>query len=222
MTRRLIPVLVCGLILAGAAAAQYTPWLYWTLLPQAQMDEIVGEASGESAWNTIAEINAFNRERFDDEYSGRFFETEVVVRKLKDYGLAGVDVVTFPGGQAWVAVKGELWETKPGRTKLASIHDMLPMLAAGSANADVTAELVWVGRGTPKEITDAKVAGKIVVTEGPLMMVYGTTAPKGALGVVAISNSRRRGDALAKISFARTQDIRDNSGRGLGSPASAL
>jgi len=213
MTRRLIPVLVCGLILAGAAAAQYTPWLYWTLLPQAQMDEIVGEASGESAWNTIAEINAFNRERFDDEYSGRFFETEVVVRKLKDYGLAGVDVVTFPGGQAWVAVKGELWETKPGRTKLASIHDMLPMLAAGSANADVTAELVWVGRGTPKEITDAKVAGKIAVTEGNLMMVYGGATQQGALGVVAISMSRPYFDPL-QMPWAGIMQRRRPGGQG--------
>jgi hypothetical protein len=34
------------------------------------------------------------------------------------------------------------------------------------------------------------------VTEGPLMMVYGTTAQKGALGVVAISNSRPYFDPL--------------------------
>jgi len=196
MTKKLALVAVCGLILAAAAAAQYTPWLYWTLLPKAQMDEIIGEASGESAWNTIAEINAFNRERFDDEYSGRFFETQVVVRKLQSYGLQGVDVVTYPGGQAWVAVRGELWETKPGRQKLASIRDMLPMLAAGSATADVTGELVWAGRGTDKEITDAKVAGKIAVAEGNLMMVYGAAVRQGALGVVAISASRPYFDPL--------------------------
>ena len=190
MTKRLVAVAVCGLLLAAAAAAQYTPWLYWTLLPQSQMDEIVGEASGESAWNTVAEINAFNRERLDGEYSGHFFETQVVVRKLKDHGLAGIDIVTFPGGQAWVAIKGELWETKPGRHKLASINDMLPMLASGSATSDVTGELVWVGRGTPKEIADAEVEGKIAVTEGPLMMAYGGATQKGALGVVAIAMSR--------------------------------
>jgi hypothetical protein len=196
MTKKLALVAVCGLALAAVASAQYTPWIYWTFLPKAQMDEIVGEASGEAAWNTVAEINAFNRERFDDEYKGRFFETRVVVRKLENYGLAGIDVVTFPGGPAWVAVKGELWETKPERQKIASIHDMLPMLASGSATADVTAELVWVGRGSAKEIAAAEVEGKIVVTEGPLMMVYGTTAQKGALGVVAISNSRPYFDPL--------------------------
>ena len=196
MTKKLALIAVCGLALAAAASAQYTPWIYWTFLPKAQMDEIVGEASGESAWNTIAEINAFNRERFGEEFAGNFLETQVVVRKLKSYGLEGVDIVAYPGGPAWVAVKGELWETKPERQKIASIRDLLPMLASGSATVDVTAELVWVGRGSAKEIAGVEVGGKIVVTEGQLMMVYGTTAQKGALGVVAISNSRPYFDPL--------------------------
>ncbi len=196
MSKR-VPILVIALtVLAVALTAQVTPWLYWTFLPQAQMDEIVGEASGEAAWNTVAEINAFNRQRFDDEFKDRFFETQVVARKLQSYGLAGVEVVAYPGGQAWVAVKGELWETKPGRQKLASINDMLPMLAAGSATTDVTGELVWVGRGTAKEVAEAKVEGKIAVGEGNVMMIYGQASQQGALGVIAISLSRPYFDPL--------------------------
>jgi hypothetical protein len=217
MTKRIATVVACGLVLAAVAAAQYTPWMYWTLLPQSQMDEIVGEASGESAWNTVAEINAFNRERFGEEFAGNFFETQVVVRKLKDYGLAGVDVVTFPGGPAWVAVKGDLWETKPGRQKLASINDMLPMLASGSATADVSGELVWVGRGTPKEIGDAKVEGKIVVTEGALMMAYGAAMQQGALGVVSISMSRPYFDPL-QMPWAGISQRRRPGGAAPGQP----
>lgn len=190
MSKRLLTFLAAMALLAVLGSAQYTPWLYWTFLPAAEMNEIVGEASGETAWNTVAEINAFNRERFDEEYTGNFFETQVFVRKLKSYGLAGVEVVTYPGSQAWRAVKGELWETKPGRRKIASIHDMLPMLASGSGAADVTGELVWAGRGTAKEILDAKVEGKIVVTEGGLMPAYGAAVQQGALGVIAISMSR--------------------------------
>jgi len=190
MPRRYVIAVAVLFVLAAVVSAQYTPWLYWTFLPKDQAAEIVGEASGETAWNTVAEINAFNRERFDEEYTGNFFETQVIVRKLKSYGLAGVEVVTYPGSQAWRAVKGELWETKPGRQKIASIHDMLPMLASGSATADVAGELVWVGRGTAKEILDAKVEGKVVVTEGGLMSAYGAAIPQGALGVIAISMSR--------------------------------
>jgi aminopeptidase YwaD len=190
-----LPALAALILFAVPAFAQYTPWLYWTFLPKAQMDEIVGESSGESAWNTIAEINAFNRQRFPEEFTGNFFETQVVVRKLKSYGLEG-DVATFPGGEAWVAIKGELWETKPGRQKLASINDMLPELLSGSATSDVTAELVWTGRGTLNEIGEAKVAGKIAVTEGQLMMAYGAAMQQGARGVIGISMSRPYVDPL--------------------------
>jgi len=217
MTKRLATVIACGLLLAAAASAQYTPWLYWTFLPQAQMDEIVGESSGETAWNTVAEINAFNRERFPDEYAGTFFETQVVVRKLKSYGIEDVDVVTYPGGPAWVAVKGELWEVGPGRRKIASIHDMLPMLAAGSASADVTAELIWAGRGTKTEIAEAKVEGKIVVTEGSLMMAYGQALQQGALGVVGIAMSRPYFDPL-QMPWAGVMSRRRPAGAGPGQP----
>ncbi len=197
MSKRPLGLVCLAVVLLSVPMfAQYTPWLYWTFLPKSQMDEIVGESSGETAWNTIAEINAFNRERTDDEYTGRFFETRVVVNKLKQYGLAGVDVAAYPGGQAWRAIKGELWEVKPGRAKLASIRDILPSLAAGSGSADVTADLVWVGRGVAKDIVDAKVEGKIVVTEGSLMMAYGTAVQQGALGVVAIAMSRPYFDPL--------------------------
>jgi aminopeptidase YwaD len=221
MIKRLIPVLAAGLVLAAVAAGQYTPWLYWTFLPRAQMDEIVGEASGESAWNTIAEINAFNRERFAEEYTGNFFETQVVVRKLRSYGLAGVDVVSYPAsGKAWVAVKGELWETKPTRQKLASIRDMLPMLGAGSADADVTAELVWVGRGTPKEVTDAKVAGKIAVGEGNISMVYNMASQQGAVGTIAISLSDPYFDPL-QMPWSGIQSRRRPAGAGPGQPGQA-
>jgi aminopeptidase YwaD len=217
MTKKLAFMIACGLLLAAAVSAQYAPWLYWTFLPKAQMDEIVGESSGESAWNTIAEINAFNRERFPDEFTGNFFETRVVVRKLKSYGLEDVDIAAYPGGTAWVAVKGELWETQPGRRKIASIHDMLPMLASGSASADVTAALVWVGRGTKAEIAAAKVEGKIVVTEGSLMMAYGQALQQGALGVLGIAMSRPYFDPL-QMPWAGVMSRRRPGGGGPGRP----
>jgi hypothetical protein len=197
MPKRFVILAIISVVLLSILSfGQYTPWLYWTFLPKAQMDEIVGESSGEAAWDTIAEINAFNRERTDEEYAGNFLETQVVSRKLKQYGLAGVEIVTYPGGQAWRPLKGELWEVTPGRQKLASIRDILPALASGSGSADVTAELAWVGRGTAKEISDAKVEGKIVVTEGNLMMAYSPAVQQGALGLISISLSRPYFDPL--------------------------
>lgn len=177
--------------------AQYLPWLYWTLLPGEQMAEIIGEASGETALNTIITIAGYNRDRLPEEYREIFYETRIISDKLKLYGIPGAEIVRFPGGQVWEASKGELWEVNPRRQKLASYNDMVPMLATASTTADTTAELVWVGRGSREEIEAAKVEGKIVVTEGSISAVHSEACLKrGALGVVAISQSRPYFDPL--------------------------
>jgi len=197
MSGRKVIILIAALaVVAGIVVAQYTPWLYWTFLPKEQIDEIVGEASGETALNTIIDINGYNRDRLSDEYAGPFVETQVILKKLKQYGIAA-ELVKFPGGEIWDGVKGELWEVKPKHQKIASMRDMVPMLASGSQPTDVTAELAWVGRGTPAEIDAAKVEGKIAVTEGAISAVHNYACnQKGALGVIAISQSRPYFDPL--------------------------
>jgi len=185
------------LLLCGFAAAQMTPWLYWTLLPQEQMDMIIGEASGETAWNTIMETGGYNKDRLAEEYAGTFYEVEYIYGQLKHYGLPGAEIVRYPGGETWNGIKGELWETSPKRQKLASYTDMRVLLASGSTNTDVEAELAWVGRGTKEEIESANVEGKIVVTEGSISSVHSLACLQmGAHGVIAISQSRPYFDSL--------------------------
>lgn len=197
MKRHLIALAALFLAVGGPARAQYAPWLYWTFLPQEQMDLIVGEASGETAWRTIATINAYNRPRTEEEFQGNFFETRYILDQLKAYGLANAEVATYPAGEAWMAVKGDLWEVKPLRQKLASYNDNVPMLAFGSSSADVTGDLVWVGRGTPAEIKAAGVEGKIVVTEGNMGSVHAEACQRqGALGVITIGVGRLGADAF--------------------------
>jgi len=172
--------------------AQLNPWLYWTLIPQEQMDEIVGESSGETAWNTIMETGGYNKDRLSDEYASTFYESQYIYDQLKRYGIPGAEIVRFPGREVWDGIKGELWEVSPGRRKLASYRDMTAMLAQGSRSADVKADLVWVGRGTKEEIDRADVAGKIVVTEGSISNVHRLAClEKEAEGVVAIAYAKR-------------------------------
>lgn len=198
MTKRiLIAIIAAALLAGGAVMAQMTPWLIWTLLPSEQMDEIVGEASGETAWNTIMETGGYNKDRLAEEFAGTFYESQYIYDQVKRYGLPGGDLVRFPGGKVWNGIKGELWEIKPNRRKIASYRDMTAMLASGSNPADVKAELVWVGNGTAKEIEAAEVEGKIVVTEGRVSTVHNLACMKhGALGVIAISTSRISFDPL--------------------------
>ncbi len=186
-------VLLCGV----AAEAQMTPFYQWTLLPPDVMDEIIGETSGETAWNTIMETGGYNKDRLPDEYAGTFYEAQYIYDQLVAYGLPGAEIARFPGGEVWDGIKGELWEVDPFRQKLASFQDMRAMLARGSNNADVTAQLVWVGRGTADELDRAGVAGKIVVTEGSIGTVHRLACvDRGAEGVVAIGNSRPHFDPL--------------------------
>jgi len=197
MIRILLISTALFLLFGQAAICQMTPWLYWTLLPEEQRDLIIGEASGETAWNTIMETGGYNKNRRAEEYRGTFYESQYIHDQAKLYGLAGAEIVRFPGREVWDALKGELWEIEPGRQKLASYTDMTAMLARGSTNADVTAALVWVGRGTKDEIERAEVKGKIVVTEGSIGGVHDIACTQmGALGVVAISTSRPYFDPL--------------------------
>ncbi len=194
----LFAALLFALFGSKAVEAQHTPWHYWTLLESSVMDEIVGEASGETAFNVIMETGGYNKNRLADEYgTGTFYESQYIYDKLLEYGLPGADLVRFPGGEVWDGIKGELWEVTPIRQKLASYNDMTAMLANGSQNADVTAPLIWVGLGTEEELDRLDVAGKIVVTEGSISGVHGAACgQRGALGVISIANGRPNFDPL--------------------------
>ncbi len=197
MRARTALVLFCLGFLAVAVQAQVSAWYQWTFLDSALMDEIVGEASGETAWNTIRETGGDNKDRLPEEYADTFYESSYIYDQVKRYGLAGGDLVRFPGNQTWDASKGELWEVRPGRRKLASYQDQRAMLARGSVTTDVTTQLVWVGQGTPDELERADVVGKIVVTEGPISRVHRDACQElGAEGVVSISNGRPNFDPL--------------------------
>ena len=200
-------------LFSTSGLAQMTPWYQWTLLAPDIMDEIIGEASGETAWNTIMETGGYNKDRLVAEYEGTFYETQYIYDKLVEYGLPGAEIARFPGGTVWDGIKGELWEVSPMRQKLASYQDMRAMLANGSTNADVTAELAWVGTGTREEIERADVAGKIVVTEGSIGGVHSLACQEmGALGVVAIGNSRPNFDPL-QIPWSGVRSRRGGDGQ---------
>ena len=70
-----------------------TPWLQWTLLPKAQLADIVGEASGENAWKMIMETGGYDKDRAPEEFSGLFYETKFYLDKVKGYHLPGAEVV---------------------------------------------------------------------------------------------------------------------------------
>ncbi len=202
MTKRTLLFSLAAMAFLGVVAmAQMTPWLQWTFLQQNIMDEIIGESSGENAWYAVMETGGYDKDRPASEYgpSSMFHETRFYLDKVKEYGMSGVELARYnspspSGSQAttWDAVKGELWETEPLRQKLASYRDMAAMLATGSATADVTAELVWVGQGRKEDLEGKDLKGKIAVTDGSA----GLITSSGAVGVISMSSSRAYFDPL--------------------------
>jgi len=172
------------------AFAQLIPFYQWTFLLEEQMDEIIGEASGETAFNHMIEMAGYNRNRAENEYSTTFLEAQYVYDKLKEYGINSAKIDRFPGRQTWDGIKGELWEISPNRAKIADYDDLRAMLASGSKNADVTAELVWVGTGKENEFNDLDVNGKIVVTSGSIGQVHNIAVRKGAEGVISFNSPK--------------------------------
>lgn len=180
------------------SVAQYTPFYQYTLLPENQMDEIIGEASGETALNHVIEMVGYQRNRPATEYGNATFrESNYVLEKLKEYGISGAQIERFEGGESWDGIKGELWEVEPGKKKLADFDDIALSLAQGSMPADVTADLIWVEEGTEKDFEGLDVAGKIVVTSSSAGRVHNAAVSQGALGVVAFGSSRELEAPLA-------------------------
>jgi len=177
-------------IFSITAIGQLPPHYQWTLLDEGIMDEIIGETSGETAFHHILEMGAYNRNRPASEYSTTLWEAEYVMQKLKEYGLPGAKIERFEGRQTWDGIKGELWEISPGKKKIADYDDIRGMLASGSTNTDVKAELIWIREGTPSDLAGLDLQGKIVVTSASAGRVHDIVVEKGAVGVISFDAPR--------------------------------
>lgn len=189
ITKTFVVVLISLLCLN--VYAQYTPFHQWTLLPQDQMDLLIGEPSGETALNHAIEMVGYQRNRPASEYGkGTFREGLYVLEKLKEYGFDNAKIERFEGRKTWDGIRGELWEVDPNKKKLADYDDIALSLAQGSQPTDVTAQLVWVEEGREKDLKDLDVNGKIVVTSSSVSRVHNLAVRKGAVGVIAFGSSR--------------------------------
>ena len=69
-------------------------------------------------------------------------------------------------------------------------RNMIAMYSASTPAEGVTAELVYVGKGSAKEMEGKDLKGKIVMAETGIGGVYGTAIKNGAIGAIAYSMPR--------------------------------
>jgi len=172
-----------SLATVGTGFAQSTPFL-----TDDEIRMLSNEVSGDRAFEHIRWLSHWHRNSGSDGY---FNAVDYVLLEARKAGLEDVQFVEQPlRGKAYNPVAAELWMVEPVTVKLADIGDHALYLADGSHNADVTAELVWIGDGSESALQDKEVAGKIVLTSGnPGNAVRNAVWELGAAGVVAFPTS---------------------------------
>ncbi|MFA6484206.1 MAG: M28 family peptidase, partial [Bacteroidales bacterium] len=183
--------------LTASSVAQFVPHYQWTLLDKKLMDLMIGEASGETALAHDIEMGGYTRDRLTREYQTVLWESQYIMDKLKEYGITDSRLERFGDMKpTWDGISGELWEVSPGLKKLADYKDQVAMLVQGSQNADIEAELVWIGDARKSDYDSTALAGKIVVTYASPGQVQSLITKYGAVGVLSFNSPRPLADPV--------------------------
>jgi hypothetical protein len=200
-----VPLLVFAslLVVAAGLAAQDIPFL-----PAAQVNLIKQEISGDAAYEHIRHNTQFHRSRGGAD--GLWEVAEYYAARAREAGLADVQLIeqaySIP---PWNARFADLWIEGEAPERIASTLQAQLHLADYSRAANVTAELVDVGGGTPAELDAGDVAGKIVLTYGPLATVMREAVGRlGALGVVWYPSPFFEGSGTVTPAFDRPDQLR--------------
>ncbi len=156
---------------------------------------MVTEVSGSMAMNSIYDLAGYEHDRLADEYKTVYREAAYMEKMAKQFGLEDVHIERFKmPNKTWDGEAGELWMTAPAKRLIVSYRDIAASLAPGSQSGDVTAELVYVGRGDRSiDYKDKNVAGKIVLASAPTGAVHNIAVREfGAAGVVSFANPTGR------------------------------
>jgi hypothetical protein len=189
MKRTLFFILTFSILfapIAQVAEAQTTPFL-----SDDEIRMLSNEISGDRAFEHIRWLTHWHR---DSGMEGYFKAAEYVQKAAREAGVDEVRFVEQPlQGPNYTARAAELWVTEPVEFKLADIAEHAVYLADGSHDADVTAELVWIGDGSVEALKNVDVKGKIVLTSGnPQLAAQNAVYERGAAGVVSFQTSENR------------------------------
>lgn len=187
----LLRITMAVVALATAALGQSTPFL---TDDEARM--LRNEISGDRSFEHIRVLTQWHR---NSGMEGYFKSMDYVVAEAKKNGLVDVSIIkqpyNYPDGTPanYTAKSAELWMTSPVELKLADIGDHALYLSDNSRDADVTADLVWIGDASDKALNGVDVKGKIVLANAnPGYAVSQAVYGRGAIGVIAYTTSESK------------------------------
>jgi hypothetical protein len=118
---------------------------------------------------------------------------DYVVEAAKTNGFQDVSIIKQDFEGNYTAKTAELWMVEPVEMKLADIGDHAVYLADNSRDADVTAELIWIGDATDDAMKGIDVKGKIVLSSGNAGFVVNQAVYKnGAIGAITYAPSESK------------------------------
>jgi hypothetical protein len=186
---------------AAAAAAQPAPPVpAETLLDRAVLTALDDELSGAAAKDHVSRLSQLHRVPA----SPGFHEAvEYVVGRAREFGLSDVHVETFPGNgttffgtlrgnRGWRVEGGSLDEVRPTPRRIISFDDVRLAVADNSESADVTTELVDVGRGAQRtDYAGKDVRGKLVLCDATPSACHRIAVEElGAAGLVSYNSNQ--------------------------------
>jgi hypothetical protein len=233
LSRALLPLLLAAVAVPGAAQERAP------LLSVAETEALAGELSGAGAKRTIVALSQHHRMRGSEGYAAA---AELVLGRLRDYGLSGVEAIRLPadgkvfyGTQrsrpAWNARFAELWEQGEDsgrwrdRVRIASFADQPITLAQDSVSGRAEAELVDIGGGSAAELEGKDLRGKLVLTSAQPEAVANAAVTKGgAAGIVSWAQNQRSawwGEDESLIRWGHLSTWEDTAFAFMVSPAQA-
>jgi len=191
-------MLALGAMAAAPSVAEDRTVPFW---PEAVTDAIHAEVDGRAALRTVADLGRFHRVHGSPGFAAA---ARMMQERLVAAGLADAAVERFPADGrtryahfrsylGWDPKDASLDEVSPRARPMARFPDLAVALADYSQDADVTAELVDVGRGTvPADYEGKEVKGRLVLASGALPVVHRRAVEeRGAAGFLSDHPNQR-------------------------------
>jgi hypothetical protein len=198
-------VLLAALLFTSAppGGAQTLP-----VLPAEHVHAILQEVSGDAAYEHIRHNTQFHRPRGGAD--GLWTVAEYYEARAREYGLADVRLIKQAyTTRPWNARFAELSVVGERQERIASTVQTPLHIADFSRAADVTADLVDVGEGTERDFEGRDVAGKVLLTHGPLAAIMREgVVTRGAAGLAWYPGPFAEGTGIDAGGFNAPDQVR--------------
>ena len=209
MKTKTVSILILSIVVSqlctgfAVGQAQIAQFKKTALLSDKEVAALGAEISGVIAKDTVIELARSHRVQASSGYSNA---AKYIAAKAKEYGLDQVQIERFPAdgsttyhtlksATGWEVQSAELWETEPGKIKIADWEEMRVALADYSQSATATATLIDVGMGTSaKDYEGKEVMGRIVLAGGGVAAVHKLACDeRGAAGILSYQQNQVTG-----------------------------